>query len=685
MSALADAAAILASRGIPVFPCLASKAPATERGLYAASTDPEQVRRMFASPAAVLIGMPTGATTGLYAVDVDIKHGAKGDEWLQANSHRLPQTRTHKTQSGGLHLLFTVPAGAKIRNSQSKIAPGVDVRGDGGFVIVPGSPEYAVADDSDPAEMPAWLLELLKPAPAPTPQPMAPRPRADDSHGTPYGMRALDAECAAVCNAPFGQQEGTLNEAGLKLGALSAGGELDPSYARSSLIRAALAMPSQGGREPWTPQDVQKKAERAFEDGMRKPRQAPPREVRHTIRVEIVPPEPPPYAEPPDYWQAEVDPEPAEQRNAAEHSAQSAEAPARPVPHLTTPEPFPTLSLDDLEALQPPEWLIDKLIPVDAFALLVGPYASLKSFLALDLSLCVAYGIPWQGRPVKQGPVLYIAGEGAAGMASRVKAWRRVHGVEDQEAPFRLLRARLNILDPGHIGRLVATAAHDFKGEPVRLAVNDTLARSMVGADENSAQDMGRAVAATDEIRDELKCTTLTVHHMGKDKDRGARGSIALPAAADTTLVVEREGSRLTITVEKQKDAEEGEPIVLEAKKFGTDGDPNPTEDAPTSLVLCSSDEGAHPLKATERRLSGDQQQALRVLHDAIAENGAPDFPGVPRGLPSIPEDWWRDRFHERCKPGADKDTKRKAYRRAADALMQAGLVACNRGRVWAV
>lgn len=681
MSSLADAAASLAARGIPVFPCLANKAPATERGFYAASTDPAEVRRMFASPAAAMIGMPTGVPTGLYVVDIDVKNGARGGEWLDANSHRLPSTRTHKTQSGGLHLLFTLPAGVKLRNSNSKLAPGVDTRGEGGFVIVPGSPQYAIADDCEPAEMPQWLIDQLSPPPVPAPQPMAPRPRPDDAHGTAYGMKALDDECAAVCNAPFGSQEHTLNASGLKLGALAAGGEIDPAYARSSLIRAALAMPSQGGREPWTPQDVTKKAERAFSDGMARPRQAPPREVRHTIRVEIVPPEPPPYDAPPEYWQGEPDIEP----DIRDNPGQSGEAPHRPQGvRLTTPEPFPTLSLDDLEALQPPEWLVHKLIPVDAFALLVGPYASLKSFLALDLSLCVAYGIPWQGREVKQGPVLYIAGEGAAGMASRVKAWRRVHGVEDQEAPFRLLRARLNILDPGHIGRLVATAAHDFGGDPVRLAVNDTLARSMVGADENSAQDMGRAVAATDEIRDELKCTTLTVHHMGKDKDRGARGSIALPAAADTTLVVEREGSRLTITVEKQKDAEEGEPIVLEAKKFGTDGDPNPAEDAPTSLVLCMGDDGAQPLKATERRLSGDQQQALRVLHDALAEHGVPDFPGVPRGLVSIPEDWWRDRFHERCKPGADKDTKRKAYRRAADALTQMGLAACNRGRVWA-
>ncbi|WP_148360731.1 bifunctional DNA primase/polymerase, partial [Acidisphaera rubrifaciens] len=120
-----------------------------------------------------LIGMPTGEASGLDVLDVDPRHG--GDVWHAANMHRLPETRLHRTQSGGLHLLFIHAPG--VRNSESKIAPGIDVRGDGGYAIIPPSPGYVVEHDAPPAHWPDWLLIEALPPPPPPRAPSGPHPR----------------------------------------------------------------------------------------------------------------------------------------------------------------------------------------------------------------------------------------------------------------------------------------------------------------------------------------------------------------------------------------------------------------------------------------------------------------------------------------------------------------------------
>lgn len=155
-----DIALDLADRGIPVFPCLAgTKAPAIPRdegrGFLDASIDPVEIRRMFAYPGAALIGVPTGAASGLDVVDLDPRHGS--DAWTDVS--RLPDTRTHATRSGGRHLLFLATPG--LRSSASRIAPGVDVRAEGGYVIY--WPAHGCArNDTLPQPMPDWLVQAAQ-------------------------------------------------------------------------------------------------------------------------------------------------------------------------------------------------------------------------------------------------------------------------------------------------------------------------------------------------------------------------------------------------------------------------------------------------------------------------------------------------------------------------------------------
>ena len=201
---LADVAAALGARGLPCFACNAGKQPIVAGGFKAATTDGAGLRRMFAAADAELIGVPTGRASGWVVLDIDVKGGARGGEWLARNRARIPVTRAHTTRSGGLHFVFLAPEGVDIRNSAGRVAPGVDVRGEGGYVIVPPSPGYAVADECEPAELPAWLVEACR-APDPPPPGEYRRISTSAGDGSHYGIAALDDECDAVVRAPFGQ------------------------------------------------------------------------------------------------------------------------------------------------------------------------------------------------------------------------------------------------------------------------------------------------------------------------------------------------------------------------------------------------------------------------------------------------------------------------------------------------
>lgn len=154
MTPTAQKAIYLARRGVPVFPCKANKTPCTLNGHNEASTDEHEVAEMFADPAASLIGMPTGAASGISVLDIDPDKG--GSKWL-FNQVDMPATRTHKTRREGYHFLFKHTEG--VRCTADKIAPGVDIRGEGGYVIRWDAAGLPLADDSPLAEIPDWLYQ----------------------------------------------------------------------------------------------------------------------------------------------------------------------------------------------------------------------------------------------------------------------------------------------------------------------------------------------------------------------------------------------------------------------------------------------------------------------------------------------------------------------------------------------
>ena len=165
-----DAALAYAGRGWPVFPCdPTSKKPYTDHGFKDATTNPAVIRDWWSRWPKAMIGVPTGAPISSFILDIDVKHdGFKAlDALIKANG-AIPKTVWARTQSGGDHFYFKLPGDKCIRNSVSRLGKGLDVRGDGGYVIVPpslganGAYTWINAPKEAPiVDSPDWLLRLL--------------------------------------------------------------------------------------------------------------------------------------------------------------------------------------------------------------------------------------------------------------------------------------------------------------------------------------------------------------------------------------------------------------------------------------------------------------------------------------------------------------------------------------------
>lgn len=221
-----------------------------------------------------------------------------------------------------------------------------------------------------------------------------------------------------------------------------------------------------------------------------------------------------------------------------------------------------------LEDLPEPAPLIAGTLDLDTVAVLAGPWGSCKTFLSLAWACCIATGTPWLDRPTKPGKVLYVATEGVHGLRARVRAWEEEHGVKATKLDFLPVPVDL-------AGRRRGTADVDelcsiVGGERYVLVVIDTLARCLLGADENSAKDMGEAVDSLDRIRRASGACVLGDHHMTKPNANGARtvrGSSALEGAADTVYTISGDPLLLTLERSKRKDGPTPDRVLLRLRQ----------------------------------------------------------------------------------------------------------------------
>ena len=187
-------------------------------------------------------------------------------------------------------------------------------------------------------------------------------------------------------------------------------------------------------------------------------------------------------------------------------------------------------------------WLVKGLLIDGGLSAVFGSPGSSKTFMVLDLALHVAHGQDWFGKKVATGGVVYVSGEGGGGMRLRMKAWRKEKGGPDR-APFVLVPESVNLFDDdaGAEMLIADVRAHAVAMDcPVRLVVLDTLSRMIGSGDEDKARDINVIVQRAERIQRETGAHVLVVHHSGKDRDRGMRGSNALLGAVDAALEVAR-------------------------------------------------------------------------------------------------------------------------------------------------
>lgn len=207
-----DNALALAKR-FPVFPCAADKKPTCPKGFHAATQSEDGVMFLWGKYPGPLIGVPTGEKSGFDVLDIDPR--GDGDKWLDEARDSLPISQINHTRSGGWHFLLQHTDG--IKNSAGRIAPGVDTRGQGGYIVWWPSEGFRVENAGALDTWPDWLVKILLPPP-PKPIPMKPVTRIEaSSRASIMIFRAYER----VRNAAPGQRHAQLRAAAATLGGLT--------------------------------------------------------------------------------------------------------------------------------------------------------------------------------------------------------------------------------------------------------------------------------------------------------------------------------------------------------------------------------------------------------------------------------------------------------------------------------
>jgi bifunctional DNA primase/polymerase-like protein/AAA domain-containing protein/primase-like protein len=158
----------------PVFPCREKaepghkeKSPYTEGGFKSASQERPQITTWWRKHPRAMIGVPTGAESKFWVLDLDVKDGNRSalDWWEQLRDGREVNTRVHRTPRGGYHYLFRWDPDRPVRSTQDELHLSVDTRGRGGYVVVPPSVTasggaYVVERDVEVSDAPDWLYEI---------------------------------------------------------------------------------------------------------------------------------------------------------------------------------------------------------------------------------------------------------------------------------------------------------------------------------------------------------------------------------------------------------------------------------------------------------------------------------------------------------------------------------------------
>lgn len=569
----------------PVFPCGENKAPIVAGGFKAATQDPDEVERMFSMPSAALIGVPTGEASGLAVIDVDVRDGKEGIEWVEKNQEMLGQTLKVRTMSGGFHFYYQHEDG--LRNSAG-IDKCVDIRAEGGYVCFPDGDRYQFLNDEDVAPFPADMRLKLSFYDGAMPMTLAQHVVEDGLGRIADGREKWMTTCIMAAVGEYTRANGVPPTVDYLVQ------NTWPIYkARVTSRTGDLEREGRGLTE------FVKKCESTI-------KRVRARQIKD---IEVAP----------------------ERKQTQSNIIANPDMPKREIR---------LRFMEELEMAPPPNFLVGDYLIENSFICLYAPPASYKSFLVLDWALSVAHGIDWAGRPTRKAPVVYLAMEGQTGLINRALAWHHDRKLQAKGVQFAAVTTSLMMADNGQADTqaLIEAISNSLTDKPAMVIV-DTLSRVMDG-DENTQTSMSAFVRHCQQIQEAFECAVLVVHHTGK-AGQGARGSSVLQGAVDTELELKREAGGqgvVKLLVTKQKDIEEAEPMHLKAREVTYVSHGLAPER--TSLVLDVVDAPDGSDKGSGRKRSKLQNTAIEVLERLLTDPNMVEHDAD--GSRGIPVDVWQ-------------------------------------------
>lgn len=328
---------------------------------------------------------------------------------------------------------------------------------------------------------------------------------------------------------------------------------------------------------------------------------------------------------------------------------------------------IPLLTLHELKATAAAlTWVVKHVIPADSIGMLFGASGTFKSFIALDLALHIAHGLPWMGRKTKQGAVIYIAAEGGPGVWGRIHAWHKRRGLawEGISTQMRVVPVAVDVLADAW---RVVDAAQAVGVQPA-LVVVDTLSQTFSG-EENSSADIAaylRELGAR--FKSLWSCAVAVIHHTGHNATERPRGSSAMKANIDWMFGLRRdEKERLaTMSCDKQKD-----------------GDPFPDAMFGITVEALGVDEDNDPITSLAARHLGTEEDVAeaRAIEAAEGRGGrTARFMGLVQN--GMQEKHLRKAFYEDVVADLDAEAKKKAYQRARQDAERGGFIEFSEGFV---
>jgi len=553
----------LVRNGFAVFPCKPDKTPLTARGFKDATNNPAAVLSWWTAHPDALPALPTGARNGIAVLDLD-RHHAGQDGFAALRDLGLdPATlspATVDTPNAGHHLYFGHAEG--VTTSGRHLPKGVDVRGEGGYVIAPGAvlPDGRVYRPTRPLDrnaLPAWPAALLPPA-------------RDDENLTAQCGDAPPVDWPEVRRAlPF----------------------IDPDCDRDTWIRVGMALhaASEGSAKAFELWDTW--SADAVEPGKYVARSMAGqwRSFARRVGVDIG-------------TLFHIAAEFGWTRGPQIDADDFDDLPSPPTP---TPSALTFLSPADCEASPARGYTIKGFIAPGDVACIFGAPGAGKSLIAPHLGYAVAQGRATFGMRAKAGGVFYVAAEDPHGMRGRIRALKDEYGDADR---FHLVEGVSNLLAEKSPDLLALVDA--VKERRPALIVVDTLAMAFPGLEENDAKSMGRIVAVARTLA-RWGAAVVLIHHDTKAEGATPRGHSILNGALDVALHVKRDENgviRGRLTKNRNGTCERDIAFKIEVEECGFDED----GDAVT-LPRCFELLGS-PLRDTLAKLSRPERVSLSTL-----------------------------------------------------------------------